>query len=47
MNRQPKLWRDKREVDHGGSIEHRLSHPIAATRARPFRVMVVNKMLEG
>jgi hypothetical protein len=33
MNRQPKLWRDKREVDHGGSIEHRLSQMTPEERA--------------
>jgi hypothetical protein len=24
MNRQPERWRDKREVEHTGSIEHRV-----------------------
>ena len=25
MNRQPERWRDKREVEHIGSLEHRIS----------------------
>ena len=33
-NRQPNKWRDKREIDHGGSIAHQIAQMTPDERAK-------------